>query len=140
MKYCNDIFSSSYQRLTDNKAARENFFDVFYKNFLASSTDVFELFRETNIQQQRNVLYNSFKHMLQFAMAQTCSDEFERIAHQHSKSKLDIPPHLYDFWLESLITTVKQQDTQFTDDVDLAWRTIMAPSIAFMKFHYDLQK
>ena len=137
MKYCNEIFSSSYQRLTGTMAAREKFFHAFYENFLDSSEDVLQMFQVTDIEQQRETLYNSFKHMLQFAMAQTSNDEFEKIAQKHSKTSLNIPPYMYDLWLECLVTTVKQEDEQFSDDVELAWRTMMAPSVAFMKHYYE---
>ena len=65
------------------------------------------------------------------------NDEFEKIAQKHSKTSLNIPPYMYDLWLECLITTVKQEDEQFSDDVELAWRTMMAPSVAFMKHYYE---
>ena len=140
MKYCNEIFSSSYQRLTGAKSAREKFFHAFYDNFLDSSEDVLNLFRVTDIERQRETLYNSFKHMLQFAMAQTSNDEFEEIAKRHSKMRLNVPPDMYDLWLECLIETVKQEDAEFSDDVELAWRTMMAPSVAFMKHFYEKSK
>ncbi|HSP56757.1 MAG TPA: hypothetical protein VLO12_00455, partial [Halomonas sp.] len=55
----------------------------------------------------------------------------------HGREHLDIPPHLYDLWLEALIETVRRFDDQYTDEAELAWRLVMAPGIVYMKFHYD---
>ena len=40
-------------------------------------------------------------------------------------------------WLESLIETVQLFDSRFTEEIELAWRVVLAPGIAYMKFKYD---
>ena len=61
-------------------------------------------------------------------------DHVRRVARIHDRAHHDIPPELYDLWLESLIDTVREFDPQFTADIELAWRLVLARGIAYMKF------
>ncbi|MFT6905519.1 MAG: hypothetical protein ACJAS1_002175 [Oleiphilaceae bacterium] len=40
---------------------------------------------------------------------------------------------MYDIWLDSLISTVEEFDPEFDNDIDQAWREVLAPGIAFIK-------
>ena len=46
-------------------------------------------------------------------------------------------PELYEAWLDSLIATARESDPDFDDELELAWRVVLAPGIAYMKFRYD---
>jgi len=61
----------------------------------------------------------------------------EHIAESHSANGYNISPELYDYWLDSLMEVVLAFDRDFDEEVDLAWRMIMAPGISFMKYYYD---
>ena len=54
----------------------------------------------------------------------------------HSLVTADIPPDLYQLWLECLLKTVKKFDPRYCDDIELAWRMICSQGIAFMTFMY----
>ncbi len=48
----------------------------------------------------------------------------DRIALRHSKSQLDIAPHLYWTWRDCLIQSVRECDPEFSLDVEKAWTKI----------------
>ena len=64
-------------------------------------------------------------------------DYLEKIAQKHSQSAHDIPPQLYDLWLDTLVKTVKEFDPDFNEEVELSWRLVLSSGITYMKFKYD---
>jgi hypothetical protein len=62
---------------------------------------------------------------------------FRHVAMRHSSKERDIAPELYEEWLESLVETVREFDLEFTDEVELSWRVVLSPGIAYMKFRHD---
>ncbi len=60
----------------------------------------------------------------------------ENIARTHVVNGYTITPEWYDHWLDSLILAVRYFDDKFDETVELAWRMIMAPGIAVMKYFY----
>ena len=53
------------------------------------------------------------------------------------KKNAAIPPDLYDVWLECLMQTLKEFDPEYSSEVELSWRVVLAPGITYMKFKYD---
>jgi hemoglobin-like flavoprotein len=86
---------------------------------------------------QKKVLEKSFYRLMVFYATNAADDYLEHIAIRHSKTHLNIAPVLYDLWLESLVETLKTFDPDFNREVELAWRLVLAPGIAYMKFYYD---
>jgi len=64
---------------------------------------------------------------------------FKELAVLHSQAHLDIPPHLYDLWLDCLVQAVRECDPQCTPETESVWRSMMANGIAFMKARYHPQ-
>jgi hypothetical protein len=64
------------------------------------------------------------------------ASHFERLAVLHSQRHLDIPPHLYDLWLDCLVQAVKECDHQWTPETESVWRSMMVNGMAFMKARY----
>ena len=131
------IYLDSFWRTTNTAIGGRGFFDKFYENFLASSPEAREKFRNTNMFFQRRMLHDSLIHMQRFSIYKRAEPFIQNLAKKHSKSQLDIKPHLYDVWLTSLIDTVKEYDSEFDDEVELAWRMHFAPGITYMKHKYD---
>ncbi len=87
---------------------------------------------------QKLMLQESLAHMENFFATKGEADgPIEKVSRIHSKAEKNIKPHLYDLWLECLIDTVRDYDSEFNQDVELAWRMVMASGITFMKFKYD---
>lgn len=136
MSYDN-IFDASYKRVLETGTDGSDFFETFYQHFLNSSDQVRQQFLNTDMDKQRWMLKKSFYSLISFYGSGAADNVLEKIAYMHSARELDIKPVLYDFWMESLITTVQDYDPEFNDNVELAWRLVMSLGITYMKFKYD---
>jgi hemoglobin-like flavoprotein len=135
MKDYLQFFKDSYERAVHGQD--DDFFDAFYDCFLNSSPVAREIFANTDMSRQRDMLRQSFWHMVTFSEKRQASEELRDVAAIHSRRDLNIAAPLYDIWLDSLIEAVRLFDTQFSDEVELAWRVVLAPGIAYMRFRYD---
>lgn len=131
------FFEESYRRIMESESERDEFFDAFYETFISRSPDIAAKFAHTDMRRQKEMLYRSLRHMLDFSIERKASEDLRRTAERHSRSQINVEPRLYDIWLESLIETAQLFDARFTEEVELAWRVILAPGIAYMKFKHD---
>lgn len=131
------FFKESHARAIDAPGQREDFFDAFYDAFMSKSDEIARSFARTDMAKQKVMLHRSLSHMLQFSVERQATEELRRIARIHSKAGADLRPELYDVWLDSLLETVALFDPQFNEEIELAWRVVLAPGIAYMKFKYD---
>lgn len=130
-------FDASYQRILSVNKNGNDFFDAFYRRFLASDLQVAERFANTHMATQQKMLKKSFYSLFAFYASGQTDDAILSIAERHNQKNLDIKPEFYDLWLECLIQTIKEYDSQFCDDIELAWRLVMTPGITYMKFKYN---
>lgn len=131
------FFNESYQRTMGGESDRDEFLDAFYDAFMSKSIEIAAKFAHTDMRRQRQMLYRSLHHMVDFSVECQASEDLRKTAERHSASQLDVSPGLYDIWLDSLIETVQLFDPEFTDEIELAWRVVLAPGIVYMKFKYD---
>jgi hemoglobin-like flavoprotein len=129
-------FDQSYERVKRVVKNGKSFFDAFYENFTNSSPEVASHFRHTDMAKQKKMLEKSFYSLFIFYATNNANDYLEKIAERHNKSHANIPPDLYDVWLECLINTVAEYDPLFDEDVDLSWRVVLSSGITYMKFKY----
>ena len=115
----------------------KDFIQRFYEIFLSSSPEVAKKFEQTDMEVQKGLLRQSVSFMLSFSTTLQSSAHMKSIARRHSKSQVDIPPELYDLWLNCFLITVKEFDAEFDLEIELAWTVILSPGIAYMKYHYD---
>lgn len=114
------------------------FLKRFYELFMASSPEVRDKFKQTDFQKQHRVLKASlFMIMLAADGHQEGLDHLASPGARHSKRGLDIPPHLYDLWLQCLIQIVRECDRLFTSETERIWRQMMEQGIASMKAAYE---
>ncbi len=128
------LFDGSYERVRQHGDA---FFETFYQRFLASSPLVRQKFYHTDMVEQRRMLKKSFYSLVVFYASGSSEGVLENIARTHNARGYNILPVLYDYWLESLMETVRQYDDQCDDDVELAWRLVLSSGITYLKFKYD---
>jgi truncated hemoglobin YjbI len=118
---------------------RPEFLLDFYGYFMDHSDEVRQKFANTDIKKQVRVLADSFWAMsvaAQGPRTSTAWADLPRLAVRHSRGDLDIPPHLYDAWLDCLIRAVRKHDSLFSEEVEAAWRQALAPSIDYMRSKY----
>jgi hemoglobin-like flavoprotein len=127
------LFNDSFERC----GSRPGFLERFYQIFVASSPEVAEKFRNTDIRHQAALLRVSLYCVM---LASSGKPEGEahlaRIAKIHNRAGRDISPALYDLWLESLLAAVREYDPELDDDAEQAWRRVLAPGIEFLKASY----
>jgi hemoglobin-like flavoprotein len=137
-----DIFRPEIELFNDSLARclrGDQFFQRFYELFLASSAEVRDKFRGTDFRKQRRMLQASFYMLMEYIALgwPECQAYLERIAAAHGKQGRNIPPHLYDLWLECLLRAVQEFDDLYTQEVEAAWRFMMGAGITFLKSRYD---
>lgn len=127
------IFYLSLERLVE----RGKFLDRFYEIFIASSEEVREKFKNTDLEKQKHALKLSF-YLLFMASEKDEKGlaELNRIAERHSKVQLDITPHLYWLWRDCLIQAVRECDPEFSESVEAAWVKIANIGIDYLVERY----
>ncbi|MCC7044555.1 MAG: globin [Acidobacteria bacterium] len=120
------------------RCGRGAFVDRFYERFLASSPEVRAKFASTDFGRQRLMLLRSLE--LSAAAADGDPDGVEELrvrAETHSRSQLNVEPHLYDLWLESAISSASEADPLWAPDVETAWRSILGAAIHHLRSRYE---
>ena len=129
------FFEESYRRLTRDAGVRGDFIEGFYQRFLAGSPDVAQRFALTDMRRQQLMLARSLDEMARFSHDRRAPETLRRTAERHGPGDLEIPPGLYEEWLEALLDSVREFDPECTEEVILAWRVVLAPGIEYMRHH-----
>lgn len=137
MKDYAELFNESYQRALAFREDGQQFLDRFYETFFSKAREIAELFETTHMGTQKTMLQDSLFYMRDFFLHRKANEHMVRLAKIHSRAGKNIPPALYDVWLDSLIETVQEYDPEFDDDIELAWRIALSPGITYMKYMYD---
>jgi hemoglobin-like flavoprotein len=132
-----EFFLASLYRVSGEPREMHVFVSRFYEIFLEQSPDIAARFADTDMSRQKEMLAQSLHEMVDFSTSRVASERLRRVALRHSRGHRDVPPALYEIWLDSLIATVRELDPLFTTEIELAWRVILAPGIAYMKFSYE---
>ena len=128
-----ELFNDSLERCTSSR----RFLDRFYELFVASSAEVAAKFANTDFRVQKAALKVSlYMIMASIERKPEGTVHLERIAARHSRSGLDIGPHLYDLWLDCLIQAVRECDPLFGEETERVWRRVMRVGIEFLKSRY----
>ena len=127
-------FNDSFARVTD-PALGPRLFDAFYDRFIASDAAVAEKFRQTDLEHQKQMLRESLAEMRGFFLDPRSNPYIVTLARIHGARGHDVAPALFDRWCDCLVAAVLEVNPKATDNVELAWRIVMAPGIEFMKFY-----
>jgi hemoglobin-like flavoprotein len=130
------VFRASLKRCL----AAPHFLGSFYDDFVASSEEVQEKFRKTDLDRQAKMLADSLYTLAVAAQAKPGTNpawaEMPRLAARHSRADLDIKPHLYDHWLNCLLDAVRRHDPECSAEVEEAWRKTLSAGIEYMRSRY----
>ncbi len=129
-----------YGRCMITRESKEAFFTTFYEKFLNSNADIREMFKNTQIDKQITMLKNAISMSILFAEKQDelARDVLTKIRRSHSRAKRDIKPEYYQYWLESLVDTLKECDSHFSVQLEAYWREMMQISIDYIVEGYEL--
>ncbi|SDK65001.1 globin [Microbulbifer yueqingensis] len=126
-----DIVFQSYGRCCNNP----QFFVDFYDRFMGTSTDVRDMFRDTDMKQQRHLLRNGIMQLILVARGMPDS-KLRALGQSHSRSGYNVRPELYSVWLDALMDTVARHDAEFSPAIDGAWRRAIQPGIEMIRNAY----
>ncbi|MHC4380022.1 MAG: globin [Planctomycetota bacterium] len=127
------LFQDSYQRCLSHP----RFFEMFYDEFLSAHEDVQAKFEGVDMARQMRMLRASLQ-MVMLASQDGIDPAFylSDVGARHARTDLDIPPPLYDKWLEALLTTAAIADPKYDAELRTAWMEIMSPGIRYMRECY----
>ena len=129
-----DVVTHSYGRACLNP----HLIDRFYEVFLSSHPEIKPLFRHTDFTKQKQLLKTSVIMLLAHLEGKSAwTENLIQLAKRHSKKELNIHPSLYQYWIDSLITAVKEHDPQWTPDLERAWQKVLRAGVDFIVEHYD---
>ena len=126
-----DLVMQSYGRC----CASPDFFDSFYRHFLASSPLIREKFVDTDMSAQKLLLRQGILNLVMHARGMP-DTKLRALGESHSRGRLDIRPELYDLWLDALLLTVSGHDKQFNESIRSAWREVLNKGISVIKAGY----
>lgn len=113
------------------------FLDRFYEIFLASHPAIAPLFRNTDFAKQKMALRSGLAMMVMHTEGNKVGTQgLDRIGQSHSRKHLNIDPSLYQFWIESLIKTVKECDPQCDAKLEGEWRQALKAGAAHISGRY----
>ena len=125
----------SYQRCCERG---EEFFDSFYANLVDRETAIGQLFADTDMQKQNELIEVGIGHLIAFAEGDEQAERSIReIGRTHSRHYINVRPEYYPLWVESLMKAAKEHDPQFNATLETQWRNTLAPGIALIVSLYE---
>ena len=130
-----DVFRKSLDRCL----ADAWFIKSFYERFMASSAEVREKFKDTDMGRQYQMVTDSLYVLAEAAdggQDSPAGEALAGVAARHSRQGVDIHTGLYDLWTSALMEAASEHDPEFTPEVEQAWRQALAAGIEYMRSRY----
>ena len=131
-----ETFNMSFWRALGTEVQGISFAETAYQHFL-TYPEVEEEFRGRDPEKPKEMLRISITLASSYYFTGSPDHLLRRFAEMHSQRDLDIKPHLYDYWLESVLVGVRAHDPECNDEVLEAWSHVLQPAIEFMRDHYE---
>ncbi len=113
-------------------------FTTFYDFFLRADPRIPQLFENTDWEEQKRLLRQGVNSVISFYDgSQTAKSTMDRIRYTHGRDRKNIPPDLYDFWVDSMVKAVKEHDDQFTPELEERWKEILTYGADFVRSGYE---
>ncbi|MFQ5950134.1 MAG: hypothetical protein ACE5J1_05555 [Nitrospiria bacterium] len=111
--------------------ANPNFLGRFYGLFTTSHPAVGRIFKNTDLTRHRERLQKGLLMLILYAGGKEDARLFlEEISRRHGKREMNRDPNLYQFWLDSLVETIRLCDPEFSPQVEMQWRELMRKGIS----------
>jgi len=122
-------FDRSFDRNVQHNEVE--FFTTFYRIFTSKSDEIKRSFANTDMDKQKKMLKESLLHLVAFSLTKQITAPIEEMAKAHAN--LGISKELYDTWMDSLIESLVERDSEFSNSDAMAWRVIISPGLELMK-------
>lgn len=110
----------------------------FYALFMDSHPDIKPRFANTNFDSQKKLLRQSIGLAILHARNNPVGRiGIDRLARSHSKSGLNIPPHLYAYWKKSFLQAVAEFDSEFSQELNVGWERVLQKAIDDISAGYE---
>jgi len=124
------LVEESYARCCESPGFLDTFYkhlflDTFYQHLLESSPAIPPMFSQTDFERQHKVLQHGLGILLIYAKRKNPA-LLQRIAGGHGRKDVNVDPSLYAFFVESLVTAVREHDSKASPDIEDAWRAATA--------------
>ncbi|WP_444915274.1 globin [Microbulbifer sp. TRSA007] len=126
-----DIVFQSYGRCCN----KEQFFVDFYDRFMGSSTDIRQLFANTDMKAQRHLLRNGIMQLVLYSRGMP-DTKLRALGKSHDRNGYNIRPEWYRLWLDALLATIRQHDEEFSPEIEAAWNRAILPGIEIIRQAY----
>lgn len=116
---------------------KKDFFDRFYEIFVESHSSFKDLFANTDMEKQKALLRGSINSSIMFAQGSAfAKNELDKVAIVHDQNHKNIKPEYYPYWIDSLVTTVKEFDKNMTPQLEQEWRQCLKSAVDVFIEHY----
>lgn len=127
-----DKLRESYKRCITTPA----FITHFYKNFLATSSDIARQFEHTVMIKQKAMLIEALAHLINFVESGTPSKRLTQAAIKHGRNYLNIKPAYYSSFKTHLLIAIKTYDTHYDSELEKLWINVIDAGINFFIDNY----
>ncbi|WXL25032.1 globin [Ectopseudomonas mendocina] len=115
--------------------ASADFFDSFYRHFLASSPQIRDKFTATDMSAQKLLLRQGILNLVMYSRGMP-DTKLRALGESHSRFKLDIRPELYDLWIDALLAAISEHDKDYSIEIRQAWVEVLNKGINVIKAGY----
>ncbi|WHI45175.1 globin [Microbulbifer sp. JMSA004] len=126
-----DIVFQSYGRCCN----KEKFFVDFYDRFMGSSTDIRQLFANTDMKAQRHLLRNGIMQLVLYSRGMP-DTKLRALGKSHDRNGYNIRPEWYRLWLDALLATIRQHDEEYSPEIEASWHRAILPGIEIIRKAY----
>ncbi len=134
MSLANPRFEDSYARIFGSDIGMDGradaFFNAFYDRFLQDDS-IAAMFANTDRERQVVMLKKSLFQLVTYYVVGEPNAELDRLAAVHDRIGID--PNAFEVWMQALIETAQEFDSQWDEATQLAWCWALAPGIAYMR-------
>ena len=112
---------------------KKGFITRFYEILMDSHPDIHPMFQRTDFGQQRKALRRGISIAISFAAGSNSAQiSMDNMASIHSVGgRAPVEPFYYQYWLDSLISTLAETDPRFSPSLESRWRTAMQKTIDY---------
>tara|TARA_R110002072_G_scaffold534_3_gene3713 strand:- start:92892 stop:93326 length:435 start_codon:yes stop_codon:yes gene_type:complete len=130
-----EIAKNSYLRGRNHNS----FAKIFYKNLFFLNPKIKNIFSDTDFEHQEKLLLIGLDHLFNYSENDNdAKKQILRLSKVHNAKGLNIHPHLYYYWIEALIMTIKETDNQYHNDLEFYLREVISFPVSFFISQYFL--
>lgn len=110
----------------------------FYELFFQCSEEITALFKDTDMDKQKEALSQGLNLAIMFADGKPFAKTvIRKIRVSHSRARMDIRPALYPLWKSNLMQAISEFDSEYSPAVEQAWDEVLQKTIDYIIEGYE---